>query len=193
MTRPPILLLAGLLAAGLALPALLRHPATAADAQAAPSPGAVAEAGAEVMAFEEFILESGPLCRSAPSTRCVGEGWRFADGNGDGRVSLDELKSVRAALVSWTRWRGDSLRAAERLGIHGGVWLVDTVGLDGLFASYDTNGDQSLSMAELLADIDLDQRPLGAVLLDPEAVDRQALSGRLGKFAPMLGALLRKY
>ena len=158
----------------------------AADAQAALPDAAV-------QAFEHFIRQTGPLCQSEASTLCVGQGWRFADSSGDGRVSLREMQAVRAALVEWAKWRGDSLRAGERLGIHGGVWLVDTVGLDKLFASFDADGDSALSLAELLADVSLDERPLGAVLLDPEAVDRQAISQRLGQFAPMLEGLLRKY
>ena len=154
------------------------------------APAAAADDG-EILAFEHFIRESGPLCQSAPSHRCVGQGWRFADRNGDDRLAIAEIKAVRAALVDWAAWRGDSLRAAERLGISGGVWLVDAVGLDQLFASFDSDGDASLSLAELLADVTLDQRPLGAVLLDPAAVDRDAVSRRLGKFSPMLEALLK--
>ena len=145
----------------------------------------------EILAFEQFIRNSGPLCQSSPSADCVERGWRFADRDGDGGIALAELESIRSALLRWTEWRGDSLRSGERLGIATGIWLVDQVGLANLFQSYNENGDSALSQDELLADVRLDKRPLGALLLDPAAVDRAAIARRLGKFAPMLEALLK--
>ena len=145
----------------------------------------------EVVAFEHFIRRSGPLCEKSPSKICFARGWRFADRNGDGTLGLDELTEVRADLLQWTEWRGQSLTGSERLGISTGVWIVDSVGLPNLFAGFDEDGDGGLSQAELLADVRLDERPIGKVLLDPEAVDRKALAGRLGKLSPMLDALLK--
>ena len=101
------------------------------------------------------------------------------------------MTEVRADLLQWTEWRGQSLTGSERLGISTGVWIVDSVGLPNLFAGFDEDGDGGLSQAELLADVRLDERPIGKVLLDPEAVDRKALAGRLGKLSPMLDALLK--
>jgi hypothetical protein len=37
-----------------------------------------------------------------------------------------------------------------------------------------------ISRSELLADVQLDERPIGAVLLDPAAVDHVAIARRLG-------------
>ena len=155
----------------------------AAPEQAGPSQAAVA--------FEHFIRRSGPLCLSSPSTDCFARGWRFADRNGDGALALDELTEIRSELLQWTEWRGESLRGGERLGISTGIWIVDSVGLPTLFAGFDSDGSGGLSQEELLADVRLDERPLAQVLLDPAAVDRKAIAGRLGKLSPMLDALLK--
>ena len=47
-----------------------------------------------------------------------------------------------------------------------------------------------MSRKELLADVTLDERPLGEVLLDDKAVDRAAVAQRLGSLSPMLEGLL---
>lgn len=146
----------------------------------------------EVLSFEHFIRRNGPLCQSSPSFICVARGWRFADRDGDGALALEELSQVRADLLRWTEWRGESLSGGERMGIATGVWIVDSVGLPKLFASFDDDGNARLSREELLADVTLDERPLGQVLLDPEAVDRQAIAGRLGKLSKVLDALLKQ-
>lgn len=151
--------------------------------QASPSRAAVA--------FEHFIRRNGALCLSSPSTDCFAQGWRFADRNGDGALALEELTEIRGELLEWTEWRGESLRGGERLGISTGIWIVDSVGLPTLFAGFDSDGSGDLSQKELLADVRLDERPIAKVLLDPKAVDRKAIAGRLGKLSPMLDALLK--
>lgn len=151
---------------------------------------AVAPSGA-ILAFEEFITDSGPLCETRPAQVCVDLGWTYADADRDGLLSLEEIRGVRDTLVGWSSWRGDSLPNRERVSIGLGVWLVDAVGLEKLMASYSTDGDQQLSQQELLADVQLDQRPLGEVLVDEQAVDRKAVAARLGALAPMLDGLLK--
>ena len=68
--------------------------------------------------------------------------------------------------------------------------VVDIIGLDKLFAGLNTAGNGKLSRAELLADVKLDDRPLGPVLQDPDAVDREALGQRLGRVAPIVQSML---
>jgi hypothetical protein len=58
--------------------------------------------------------------------------------------------------------------------------VVDGVGIERLHALYDQDGDGLVDRDELLADVRLDERPLGEVLLDREAVDRVAIAARLG-------------
>ncbi len=145
----------------------------------------------EVVRFEQFIREAAPLCLRRPAIDCIDAGWAYADRDGDDRVSLDELLRVRGTLLDWTEWRDDSLHTGERAAIVFGVWLVDNVGLENLMASYNASGDGRLSREELLTDVRLDSRPLGEVLLDPEAVDRAAVARRLGPYSPMLEGLLQ--
>ena len=83
-------------------------------------------------------------------------------------------------------WRDDSLTTQERIAIALGLWIVDTVGFKGLIESYDADGDRLVSRSELLADVRLDERPLGRVLLDAEALDREAIKRRLGSLAPLI-------
>jgi hypothetical protein len=145
---------------------------------AAASAGAVPEA--PVIAFDRFVRTSDPVCRRDPAPVCVDLAWRFADADGDDGLSIDELRALRADLEVWAIWRQTELAAQERSGIAMGLWLLDVVGLDYLHAAYDADGDGWISRAELLADVRLDQRPLSAILLDPDAVDRSAIVRRLG-------------
>lgn len=163
----------------------------AAAPAAAQQQGATAEAGgapptAAVARFDRFIASSGPICQNQASGRCVDLGLAFADRDGDGRLSLDELDVVRRDLKAWLAWKGPKLTAAERTGASLGLWLVETAGLPALFESFDANSDGHVTRRELLADVRLDHRPLGDVLLDPEAVDRSAVASRVGKLAPFL-------
>ncbi len=145
----------------------------------------------EVVQFEQFIREASPLCLRRPAAECIDAGWSYADRDGDDRISLDELLRVRSTLLDWTEWRDDSLHSGERAAIVFGVWMVDNVGLENLMASYNASGDGRLTREELLADVRLDSRPLGAVLLDPESVDRAAVARRLGPYSAMLEGLLQ--
>jgi hypothetical protein len=110
----------------------------------------------------------------------VDRAWRFADADRNDGLSLDELEALRADLEVWAIWRQADLAAEERSGIALGLWLVDSVGLEYLHAAYDADGDGLISRNELLADVHLDERPIGTVLLDPEAVDHAAIARRLG-------------
>lgn len=172
--------------------ALLVLAVSAGPAAAQPAPPAPAQAAlpppptAAVARFDGFIASSGPVCQRQASGRCVDLGIGFADRDGDGRLSVDELDTVRREMKAWLAWKGPKLTAAERTGASLGVWLIDTAGLPALFDSFDANADGRVTRSELLADVRLDQRPLGDVLLDPESVDRSAVASRVGKLAPFL-------
>lgn len=158
-------------------------PAAAAESQTVAATPAV-------LAFEQFIRASAPVCERMPAAACIDAGWGFADANRDDRLSLAELTEVRDTLVAWTGWRGESLHRRERAAIAVGLLLIDSIGLETLVASYNSDADGALSRKELLADVTLDERPLGEVLLDDKAVDRAAVAQRLGSLSPMLEGLL---
>ena len=158
-------LVSGLLSGLLAL-------TVAGSPQAAPEP--------PIVAFDRFVSESNPVCQSQRAADCVARAWGFADADGDGGLSLKELEALRADVEVWAIWRQADLAAHERSGIAFGLWLVDSIGLDYLHAAYDADNDGLISRSELLADVRLDERPIGAVLLDPQAVDHAAIGRRLG-------------
>ena len=151
-----------------------------------------ADPSPEALAFDRFVNASSPLCLNQPAQRCVDAGFAFADGNRDGKLSLSEVQGVRATLDRWLAWRGPKLQPRERGAVMFGAQLVDAAGLDRLFDSYDANRDGGVSKPELLADVRLDHRPLGEVLLDETAVDRPALQRRLGALGPAVEGMLRK-
>ena len=162
------------------------------EAFSAEDPAAEASvATPEIAAFEQFIQSSGPVCQRQPAADCVEVGWHFADRDASGQLSLEELQAMRGRVLDWSAWRGQSLRKAERAAVTLGIWLVDSVGLDALFAGYNSDGDGGLSRQELLADVKLDQRPLIQVLRDPKAVNRKGVARRLGKLAPLMEKLMQ--
>lgn len=164
--------------AGLCL-ALLAPPLAA--QQAAPS--------ARVRDFARFLALASPLCQHQAARACVDAGWRFADRDRDGRIALAELEEVRSELRDWLAWPDNGIRTREKRGVLLGLLIVDVIGLKRLLASYDTGADGLLSREELLSDLRLDGRPLGEIFADSQAVDWEALRGRLGAMAGALGAL----
>jgi hypothetical protein len=157
--------------------------ATVVAAQTAP-PTAAAQA------FERFLRSSAPICIGQPSPVCVAEGWDYADIDSDGGLSIQELAVVERAVRDWYDWRADDIPGRDRLLMALGLWVLGQVGLENLAASYDADGDGLIAREELLADVRLDDRPLGQVLRDTDAVNRGAIARRLGAFAPVLGTFL---
>jgi hypothetical protein len=133
-----------------------------------------------IVAFDRFVAGSNPVCQLQGAAQCVDLAWRFADADENGGLSLDELERLRADLEVWAIWRQAELAEVERSGIAFGLWLVDSIGLEYLHTAYDTDGNGLVSRSELLADVHLDQRPIGSVLLDPAAVDHAGIARRLG-------------
>jgi hypothetical protein len=133
-----------------------------------------------VLAFDRFVAASTPVCLHRPAASCVEVGWAFANRNEDQGLSVVELEEVRDELRAWAHWRADDLHATERSLLALGFVVVDGLGMERLHALYDQDGDGLVDRGELLADVRLDERPLGEVLLDREAVDRAAIAARLG-------------
>lgn len=136
-----------------------------------------------------FLAASVPICMHAPAVQCVTQGFDFADADGDGKLSLAEVKSMQAQIDRWAKANADRLPAAERQRLLVGLIVVQAVGPEQLFASYDADGDGFLDREEVTADIRLDKRPLPQILADPSAIDWNALAGRAGDAAPILKRL----
>jgi hypothetical protein len=131
-------------------------------------------------AFDQFLRASRPACEQRPAEECVALAWRFAGTDGDHELSAAELTNVRAAVEDWALHYPDELSRPERSGIALWLLLVDSIGIERLLQLYDSNHDGLISERELLADVRLDRRPLGEILLDPAAVNRAAIARRLG-------------
>jgi hypothetical protein len=184
LVKPEVRLRSTLVLAVVALLALAMVPricagwaaeaATTAPAPVSPGPGRA------VLEVDRFVAASGPVCLDRPAAACVEKGWAFADRNEDQGLSVVELEELRDELRAWVQWRADDLYPTERSLLALGFVVVEGVGIERLHALYDQDADGLVDRAELLADVRLDERPLGEVLLDPEAVDRAAIAARLG-------------
>ena len=168
----------------------LRRTMTVAALVAVPlTAGAAAPDPKEKVSLDQFLESSVPLCLEAPAVRCIERGFGFADANHDGKLSLAEVRATEAQIVRWTQSNAQRLPDEERQKLVAGLLVVQMVGPDQLFASYDTNHDGSLTLAEVTADIRLDKRPLPEILSDPSAIDWNSLAARAGSAAPLLKKL----
>ena len=125
----------------------------------------------------------------APAVLCVDQGFAFADVDRDDKLSRAEVGSVQAQVDRWAKGNARRLPQAERERLIMGLLIVQAVGPDQLFASYDSDGDELLSREEVTVDIRLDKRPLPEILSDPGSVDWNGLAARAGDAAPLLKRL----
>ena len=167
---------------------LAQNAAPPARTQPAPKPPAVATPGAA--ALEKFVQSSAQPCQTQPSRTCVDLGWAYADTDKNGTLSLAEVEAIQGDIVAWHAWKGEALSPRDRASFNMGLWAAERVGIANLFASYDSDGDGKLTKTEFLADVKLDARPLGQVLADPKAVDRQKFASRLGPLQKMAEVLM---
>ena len=158
-------------------------------AAAQPAGAAAPEGGAR--SLDRFLETSVPFCMKAPAVQCVDRGFAYADRDGDQRLSLVEAKETQAEVNRWTKANARRLPPGDREKLVMGLLLVQTVGPEQLFKSYDADRDGELSREELTADIRLDRRPLPEILSDPAAIDWDALTARAGEAAPLLKRLFR--
>jgi hypothetical protein len=166
--------------------ALLFATAAAAQQQAPrpPAPAAQPRSG-----LDGLISGVGPICLKAPAAQCVDKGFAYGDRDRNGRLSLAEAKAVEGEVAAWTKANANKLPPEERQRLVTGMVVLQTVGIDNVFASYDVNGDGTLTKEEVLADVKLDQRPLPQVLSDPNSVNWDRLAARAGSAAPLLRRL----
>lgn len=142
-----------------------------------------------VSQVHQLLAIGSLLCTEAPARDCIDLGWRFADADGDGTLSLAELRAVRSGFLDWASQAEGSLSGRDRIAFNLARTLAATVPLAPLFAIYDADGDGRLDRTELLTDLRLDERPLATILMDREATDWTAIRARLGRAGALLGLL----
>lgn len=138
---------------------------------------------------DQFLQTTAPFCMKAPAIQCIDRGFAFADADRNRRLSLAEVKATQLQVNGWAKANGRNLPAAEREKLIMGLLVLQTVGPEQLFQSYDTDRDGQLTRDELTVDVKLDKRPLPEILSDPSSVDWDALAARAGQAAPFLKKL----
>lgn len=152
---------------------------------------ATAPAPPDSASLERFLAASAPFCLKAPAVQCVDQGFAFADRDRDRKLSLAEVQAIQGEVTDWAKGNGRRLPPADRDKLIVGLLLIQTVGPQQLFASYDGNRDGALTREELTADIRLDKRPLPEILSDPASIDWDSLAARAGDAAPLLRQLFQ--
>lgn len=141
------------------------------------------------VAFDEMVKTGGWLCEEAPAEECIDHGWSYGDQNGDGQLDRTELKGLRSDMNAWAEWKADDLSGKDRTKLSIARSIANSLDLDDLIQSYDEDDSGTITRNELLADIQVDQRPLPDILKDKQATDWQAIGERLGPFGSLVGSL----
>ncbi|MEX2617048.1 MAG: hypothetical protein WD767_13210 [Alphaproteobacteria bacterium] len=156
---------------------------------AAPSFAKQSPRDSDANAVQSFIHDVSRTCVSQRAQQCIDAGWRFAARSPEQGLTLVELQELRQKLGGWFNTFQNSMTPQERGSVMMGLLLADGIGIQRLHSAFDTDGNGRVTQRELLADVKLDNRPLGAVLLDEDAVNRKALAGRLGMPPDMIEGL----
>jgi hypothetical protein len=133
-----------------------------------------------------IMLELMELCRRAPAGTCVDWAWPHVDLDDDRRLSVSESELLLKKVRTWALRHRADLVPEMRNGVFLGLMVVQTLGVERLITSYDSNGDGSLSRGELLQDLRVDGRPLPDLIRDPEGFDRASFAKKLGAAAPLV-------
>ncbi|MEK0085458.1 hypothetical protein [Benzoatithermus flavus] len=145
----------------------------------------------EARSLDRFLETNVSFCMKAPAAQCIDRGFAFADLDHDRRLSLAEAKATQAEVNRWVKANAKRLPPQERERLVMGMLLLQTMGPEQLFKSYDADHDGALSREELTADLKLDRRPLPEILSDPSSIDWNALAARAGEAAPLLRRLFQ--
>jgi hypothetical protein len=133
-----------------------------------------------------IMLELMELCRTAPAGNCVDWAWPHADLDDDQRISLSESELLLKKVRTWALRHRADLVAETRNGVFLGLMVVQSLGVERLITSYDSDGDGALNRGELLQDQRVDGRPLPKLIRDPKSFDRTRFAERLGAAAPLV-------
>lgn len=155
-------------------------------------PAGAQEIPADARLVQEFIDGAREPCKTQPAQVCVDIGYWFAASDPSLGLSLDDMALLRQRLGSWFQAYQPGLAPQARTAFGMGFMLADGMTMQKLHAAFDSDRNGYVSQAELLADVRLDERPLGEVLSDPAAVDRNGLANRLGLPLALLEGLFIK-
>ena len=136
--------------------------------------------------FSDYITQAASLCFAVPARLCIEHAFAFADRDGDRGLSPAELIDVDGDVRAWWQETRSRLPAQANFGIGLGLLMAQYAGHGYFVAAWDDDGDGSVSMDELTADLTLDDRPLPVLLQDDEAVDWASVRSRLGKYGSFL-------
>ncbi len=156
---------------------------------AAPSFARQASPDTGATAVQSFIRDVSRTCSSQRAQHCIDAGWKFAVPSPQQGLSLADLRNLRQRLGGWFSEYQNLLNPQERGSVLVGLLLADGIGIDRLHKAFDADRNGRVTQRELLADVKLDNRPLGAVLGDAKAVNRKALAQRLGMTPGMIEGL----
>jgi len=145
----------------------------------------------DIAAVQRLVEKGSPLCRETAAPACIDYWWGTLDGDGDGLLSAADLSAFRAGVETWLDESAEILTLKGRASLTAGLWLFERVGAEKIVAWYDKDGDERLSRAELLADVNIDDRPLPQILADPEGLDQAALRERFGLLTSTALRILR--
>jgi hypothetical protein len=145
---------------------------------ASPVPAAADEAG-----FDRAVRQLAGHCARGPATTCAARAFDLIDANDDGVAEIEELQRLDARLRVWAGANAEELHPMDLRALQLGFILVDTIGLERGMMLYDDDGDGALSLAEMTADLKLDDRPLPEIVQAREIVDWPSLRRRFGATA----------
>ncbi len=141
-------------------------------------------------AFTGFIKGLRDVCAEKPAAACTERVTAYLDVDNDKLVSLDEFETVRDLAKIAVANGEKELSATERNLIAIGLLTLQHAKLDNVFAKFDTDGNGGLSEQEMFADFEVDQRPFGDIVADPDSVDWPAFAERFGKVGFLVMDLL---
>ncbi len=133
--------------------------------------------------FPQLVSGNGSerLCSLRPAKKCVDHIWKVVDRNGDDLLSPEEIDDFASHVRRW--YESSDRELADLTTARIAHLSFNVVGAKRIVRSYDMDGDGMLNMAEATADMtdfETEERPLAALLLDPDAMDHEALADRFG-------------
>ncbi len=140
--------------------------------------------------FDGFVESVSEICTEQPSTSCAFAVKNFLDADGDGFITYQEVVAARDDARSSMKSQENQLDPQARGIVAVALLVTQDSQLPGVFDNFDTSGDSRLDEGELFADFDLDERPFGDVIADPNGADWQGFANRFGPAGMLILGLL---